>query len=167
MPMPKTAQIPDPRITWPPTNFPATAKVFAQNTVSIAAPPETIWTLLIDCKSWPSWYKHCSDVSILQGGQHLSPGAKFRFKTLDLYFEPEVITFEPNRLLVWRAKGPLGTSGAHAWLIEPTQSGCRVTTEEAQTGLLLTLIAARTRTRLLTAHEHWLQALKTLAQHPI
>jgi hypothetical protein len=66
--MPQSVQTPDSRILWPPQHSPATSKVFAQNTIEIAASPDTIWTLLIDCVRWPSWYKHCSDVSILRGG---------------------------------------------------------------------------------------------------
>jgi uncharacterized protein YndB with AHSA1/START domain len=162
--MTSNTQIPDSRITWPSRNTPASSVVFAQNTVDIAATPETVWALLIDCVRWPSWYKHCSDVSLLRGGPRLGPDAKFRFKTLGFYFEPEVETFDPQHMLVWLAKGPLGSSGAHAWFIEPTPGGCRVITEEAQRGLLPALLAARTRRMLLTAHGEWLRALKTLAE---
>jgi len=67
-------------------------------------------------------------------------------------------------MLVWLAKGPLGSSGAHAELIEPAPEGCRVMTEEAQRGLLPALLRARTRRILLTAHGEWLRALKALAE---
>jgi hypothetical protein len=162
--MTQSAQVPDRRIFWPPGLSPATARVFAQNVVEIAAKPETVWSLLIDCARWPSWYKHCADVSVLRGGPQLSANGKFRFKTLGFYFEPEVVTFDPCRMLVWSAKGPAGTSGAHAWYIEPTPGGCRIITEEAQKGLLLRLIGARTRRTLTTSHEEWLRALKALAE---
>ena len=162
--MTQTAQIPDSRIIWPPEHSPASSLVFAQNTIEIAATPDTIWTLLIDCIDWPLWYKHCSDVSVLRGGPLLSAKSKFRFKTLRFYFEPEIDTFEPSRMLVWSAKGPAGTSGAHAWYIEPTPGGCRVITEEAQRGLLLFFLGARTRGVLLASHQEWLRALKELAE---
>ena len=98
--------------------------VFAQNIVDVAASPETVWSQLVDCVAWPQWYKHCSDVAMLRGGSRLNPESKFRFKTLGLYFEPEIVTFEPHRMLVWSAKGPAGTSGSHAWYIEPSPRGC-------------------------------------------
>jgi len=157
-------QIPDPRIVWPPEHSPASSRVFAQNTIEIAAAPDTVWSLLIDCAEWPSWYKHCSDVSVVRGGPRLSARSKFRFKTLGFYFEPEIDTFDPSRMLVWSATGPAGTSGAHAWYIEPTPGGCRVITEEAQRGLLLFFLGARTRGLLLTSHQEWLRALKELAE---
>jgi hypothetical protein len=157
-------QTPDSRMAWPPNHSPASSKVFAQNTIEIAAAPDTVWALLIDCVQWPSWYKHCSDVSILRGGPLLSAKSKFRFKTLGYYFEPEIDTYKPHSSLVWSAKGPAGTSGAHAWHIEPTSDGCRVVTEEAQRGLLLSILGARSRRSLLTVHEEWLQALKRLAE---
>ncbi len=159
-----TAQTRDPEIPWPPTHSPASAVVFAHNEVEIAASPQKVWSLLIDCVAWPGWYKKCSDVSMLKGGPMLGAGSKFRFKTLRTYFEPEVVTFDSCRMLVWSAKGPAGTSGSHAWHIEPTAAGCRVVTEEAQTGLLLRLVGARVRRELVASHEEWVQSLKRLAE---
>jgi hypothetical protein len=162
--MTQSAQIPDPRIIWPKGRGPTGSSVFAQNIIEIAATPNTAWSLLIDCVKWPSWYKHCADVSVLRGGPVLSADSKFRFKTIGFYFEPEIETFQPSRMLVWSAKGPAGTSGAHAWHIEPTPGGCRVITEEAQRGLLLLLVGGRTRRTLLTSHDDWLRSLKALAE---
>jgi hypothetical protein len=110
--MTRHAQIPDSRITWPPGHSPSSSIVLAQNTIEIAATPEKVWAPLIDCVSWPFWYKHCTDVSVLRGGPVLSAKGKFRFKTIGFYFEPDVVTFSPYRLLIWVAKGPVGTSGA-------------------------------------------------------
>jgi hypothetical protein len=156
--------IPDARIDWPDGYDPSSAQVFAQNAIDVAATPEVAWSLLIDCERWPNWYSHCSDASILRGGSLLGPDCRFRFKTLGFYFEPEIDRFEPSRLLVWSAKGPAGTSGAHAWYIERTSTGCHVVTEEVQCGLLLSIIGRRTRKRLLTAHGEWLRGLKFLAE---
>ncbi len=157
-------QTSDQRIVWPAGHSPGSALVFAQNVVEIAASPKEVWSLLIDCIKWPQWYKHCSDVSMLRGGPLLDSKAKFRFKTLRLYFEPEVETFSPCHMLVWSAKGPAGTSGSHAWFIEPTPGGCRVITEEAQKGLVLLLRRSHLRNQLLASHEEWLQSLKKLAE---
>lgn len=108
------------RIIWSLENAPATAVVFAQTIIEIAATADKVWSLWIDCIRWPNWYKHCSEVSIVRGGPLLDGSSKFRFKTLRLVFEPEITMFEPARILVWMAKGPLCTRGAHAWYIEPT-----------------------------------------------
>ncbi len=165
--MTKSVQTPDSRIVWPPKYAPASAIVFAQNEIDIAATPETIWSLLIDCVNWPSWYKHCTDVSILRGGPSLSAQSKFRFKTIGFYFQPDIETFHPFQTLIWSAKGPAGTRGAHAWYIERNSGGCRVVTEEAQWGMLLSLVGGRTQRRLLTSHEDWLQGLKALAEERV
>lgn len=146
--MTKNVQIPDSRIVWPPHYAPASSIVFAQNSIDIAATPERVWSLLIDCVQWPSWYKHCTDVSMLRGGPLLSAQSKFRFKTLGFYFEPDIETFEPFKMLIWSAKGPAGTRGVHVWYIERKTGGCRVITEEAQRGLLLAFIGGRTRRTL-------------------
>ena len=162
--MPDGAQTPDRRIIWPAGHSPASATVFAHNAVEIASSPQKVWSLLIDCVTWPRWYKHCSDVSVLRGGPTLQAGAKFRFKTLRYYFEPEVVTCDPCRMLVWSAAGPAATSGSHAWYIEPTAAGCKVITEEAQKGLLLLFLRSRIRAELLASHEDWVQSLKKLAE---
>ena len=159
-----SSQSPDPEIPWPPNHPPASAIVFAHNSVDVRASPQRVWSVLIDCTAWPRWYKNCSDVSILEGGSQLEAGSRFRFKTLRTYFEPKVVTFEACRMLVWSAKGPAGTSGSHAWHIEPTAAGCRVVTEEAQTGLLLRLVGRRIRGELVASHEEWVQSLKRLAE---
>ncbi len=155
---------PDPHIAWPPLHAPANSLVFAQNVIDIAAAPGAVWAVLVDAVRWPAWYKHCSDVSILRDGPVLTATSKFRFRTLGFFFEPEIVTFEPDRILVWAAKGPAGTSGAHAWYIEPTPGGCRVVTEETQRGFLLLLVGPITRGRILKAHDDWLRGLKAQAE---
>lgn len=47
--MAEKAQTPDPRIVWPADNSPALSGVFAQNIIEIAATPDKVWALLIDC----------------------------------------------------------------------------------------------------------------------
>lgn len=162
--MTSTTSTPDSRIRWPAGHGQEVSRVFAQNIIDITATPEKVWSLLIDCTAWPQWYKHCSDVSITSGGTTLSDGSKFRFKTLGLSFEPLVEIYEPATMLVWTANGPLGTSGAHAWYIEKTATGCRVITEEAQKGALLWLVGGRVQNDLLKNHAEWLRALKELAE---
>jgi len=157
-------QVPDAAMIWPSGNSPAESGVFAQNVIEVRAKPETVWSLLVDCAKWPRWYRHCADVSILRDGSTLREHSKFRFKTLNLYFEPEVTVFEPQRMLVWFAKGPLGSSGAHAWRIEPIRDGCRVITEETQRGIPSRLLGWHTRKRLLLAHQDWLEGLKEMAE---
>ena len=154
----------DSHIEWPVAHSPASAIVFAHNEVEIKASPQKVWELLIDCTAWPRWYKHCSDVSILGAQKTLEAKAKFRFRTLRTYFEPEIVVFEPYTSIVWVAKGPVWTSGAHAWSIQLTADGCKVVTEETQKGGLLYLLGWRVRKDLELYHEEWVQALKRLAE---
>jgi hypothetical protein len=53
--MTKIAQTPDARIIWPAEHAPASALVFAQNVIDIAATPEAVWSQLVDCVTWPQW----------------------------------------------------------------------------------------------------------------
>lgn len=162
--MTQTAQTPDSRIIWPPDRLPSSAIVFAKNIIDISVGPTAVWPLLIDCVKWPTWYKYCADVSIVRGGPLLGSDSKFRFKTLGFYGEPEITTFRPSQMLVWEAKGPAGIGGSHAWYIETTSGGCRVITEEVQTGWLLFVVRSYLRSRLLSMHGEWLRALKEVAE---
>jgi len=51
--MTRSVQIPNLRIIWPPEHPPASSMVFAQNTIEVAATPDKVWSLLIDCVKWP------------------------------------------------------------------------------------------------------------------
>ncbi|WP_396272067.1 SRPBCC family protein [Granulicella arctica] len=106
--MKQTTQTPDPRIVWPREHRPESATVFTRNIIEIAASPDAVWALLTNCVRWPTWYKHCSDLSILRGGRLLGPDSKFRFKTLGFYGEPEITAFQLSQMLAWSAKGPPG-----------------------------------------------------------
>jgi hypothetical protein len=46
--MTKIAQTPDARIIWPAKHAPASALVFAQNVIDIAATPEAVWSQLVE-----------------------------------------------------------------------------------------------------------------------
>ncbi|RFU31122.1 hypothetical protein B7463_g5203, partial [Scytalidium lignicola] len=100
-----SGQSSDPEIPWPPKHSPASAVVFAHNSIDIEASPEKVWSLLIDCVAWPRWYKKCSDVSLLRGGPQLEAGSKFRFKTLRNYFEPEILRLMRTECLFGQPRG--------------------------------------------------------------
>jgi hypothetical protein len=51
--MTKIAQTPDARIIWTPEHAPASALVFAQNVIDIAATSEAVWSQLVHCVAWP------------------------------------------------------------------------------------------------------------------
>jgi hypothetical protein len=64
--------------------------------------------------------------------------------------------------LAWSGTG-LGAAAYHAWDIEPTPAGCRVSTEETQRGLVPTLARPLLRPLLKYTQEVWLEALKQVS----
>jgi hypothetical protein len=51
-----------PLIHWPRGLEPQNVDVFVHNEGWIGAPPDVVWTNLIDATQWPSWYANSADV---------------------------------------------------------------------------------------------------------
>ncbi|MCG8491256.1 MAG: SRPBCC domain-containing protein [Sneathiellales bacterium] len=113
-----------------------TTKTF-QAEIMISAPPEKIWSVLMETGSYPDWNPTVVEVK----GQY-KVGARLPTKVKDpageiLEMTNTVITLSPNREL--RQTG--GTFGIitfdHQWLLEPVQGGTKVTQYEVDRGALL------------------------------
>ena len=105
--------------------------------IMIPAPPEDVWTVLMDTESYPDW-----NPTVVQVDGHYEVGAKMPTKIKDptgktLEMKNTVRTLTPNREL--RQTG--GTLGIitfdHRWLLEPVDRGTKVTQHEVDRGALL------------------------------
>lgn len=67
--------------------------------------------------------------------------------------------FLPPQRLAFEFRGT-GDSGYQAWLIEKTESGCRVVTEERQRGFLTRLVNVLAGKRMVKQHQVWLETLR-------
>jgi hypothetical protein len=69
----------------------------------------------------------------------------------------------PNERIAWEVrKGNL--TAYHAWVIVPTDKGCRLITPESQNGFLTFLQKIFKPSKLLNLHEHWLEMIKAKAE---
>lgn len=153
------------KINWPPGLQPGDTPIYTYNELTIAEPPAVVWAWLIRAAWWPRWYGNCQDVRFISGdGPDLTPGMVFSWKTFGLRVETVVKEFVPGERLAWYGTGLLGARGYHAWVIEPTASGCHVITEETQRGLVPSLGRLYLRRGLLREHQHWLEGLAKMAQ---
>ncbi|WP_309713607.1 SRPBCC domain-containing protein [Armatimonas sp.] len=113
-------------------------KFFATKT-TIKAPAETIWSLLTDGPSWPTWNPTVDRIegTIAQGQKitvhaKISPGRTF----------PVVVsTFTPPQKMVWTGAMPLGLfTGERTYLLTPQDDGSvEFSMREAFTGPLAPL----------------------------
>ena len=86
-------------------------------------------------------------------------GTRFKWKTFSLTIESTVLEFVPPKRLAWDGHAA-GFDGYHAWLIQKTDEGSAVVTEETQSGLLPRLQKAFAPQRMEKMHQVWLEKLK-------
>ena len=148
------------QIVWPSQYEPANCSVHARNELEIAAAPETVWAWLIQAQIWPTWYPNSANIVFLIGQPpDLALGTKFRWKTFGATIESTVLEFVSYERLAWDAHGT-GLNAYHAWLIQKTEHGCNVITEETEGGGIARLARALRPTRMEQQHQIWLEGLR-------
>lgn len=151
-------------ISWPDEYQPAKSSFFVHNEIEIAAPPQVVWDILIQAETWPEWYKGAENVQVQDSDQGLlSKDATFTWKTMGIHFESQVKEFNPPTRLSWESRKPK-IKGYHAWLIEPTDSGCRLITDESQYGWLTFFEKTLLPNKLRKLHDVWLAEIKKKAE---
>lgn len=151
-------------INWPSEYLPEDAKFFVHNEIDIQAAPQKVWELLIQAEIWPDWYEGASEVNIQNSETGiLDSGAVFTWKTMGLDFESTILEFEPYTRLGWESNKK-SIQGYHAWLIIPTETGCRLITEESQKGWLTFFEKTFQPNKLRKLHDIWLANIKAKAE---
>jgi hypothetical protein len=157
-----------PGISWPEGLYPEECPVFCHNELDCELSPQQLWPWLCRAVRWHEFYNNCHRLRILDdGGIDLQMGTRFRWWTFGVPVETVVDSFEPNRYLSWTGTG-LGARGHHVWLLEPSEHGCLVTTEETQRGVAVGIISPLLKLGLQYFHQRWLQGLERVAHqgHP-
>jgi uncharacterized protein YndB with AHSA1/START domain len=149
-------------IVWPSRYEPGKPPIHVRNEIEIASSPDRVWDALIRAPLWPLWYANAANVVIEGGADTLSLGGRFRWRTFGVRIASTVMEFVPYERLAWDAHAA-GVDAYHAWLIEPTTTGCHILTEETQYGVLARLSALVMPKRMATEHQRWLEGLKTRA----
>ena len=152
-------------VVWPDEFNPENAKWYVYNEIEINAKPEVVWNILIDAKKWHTFYKGVeSPIEYLDStATTLKYGLRFKLHTMSLKLEPEMKEFVPNERMAWEVRrGNL--TAYHAWVIVPTENGCRLITPEAQNGFLTFLQKVFQPNKLLRLHDTWLKLIKERAE---
>ena len=156
------------KINWPDNYKPEEAGFFVHNEIDIKASPQTVWNILVKAEDWPQWYEGASDVHIKSNTSGiLEDKTEFSWKTMGQDFESTIIKeFQAPYRLSWEATKS-NIRGYHAWLIIPTEDGCKVITSEAQHGFLTFMQKAFLPNKLRKLHDIWLDELKQKAEDEI
>lgn len=147
-------------IIYPAKFEPSNCSIFVHNEILINASSEEIWLSLVNATTWHEWYSNASKIQILNyHNNYLLAGSKFKWRTFGINLESEIVEFIPHQRLAWKAVG-MGTFAYHAWLIIPTENGCKVITEETQYGWLCRLGKFLIPNLIYKYNQIWLNGLK-------
>ncbi|EON76025.1 hypothetical protein ADIS_3503 [Lunatimonas lonarensis] len=154
-------------IEWPEQFNPEKSDFYVHNEIEINAAPEVVWKLLIEASDWNKWYGNIQDIQFENPQQRdLSAGTKVFWKSMGQELNNTVMQFDPNKALAWQFD-EANIQGYHAWLIIPTENGCKVITDESQTGRLARLQKVFLPNKLKKQHDEWLVKLKEHAENPV
>ena len=105
-------------------------------TILIAAPPETIWKLLVDPHTWRHWWPGCLEAETRDRKQlHEGSELTLRLKLGWIVFktQPKVDAATPCRSLAWTGQSA-GVTGRHAFYLDAKPSGTFVRQQETFRG---------------------------------
>lgn len=116
--------------------------IVVELSVNVAADRQTIWTLLTDASTWPTWWRDCraaaaSDFRRLREGSQLEVVVQPRHgKTT---FRPEVDLLTEGKTLSLTERSALLQTTV-AWHLHATESGTRITVHGVLTGFATVLM---------------------------
>lgn len=91
----------------------------------VAAPPDRVWSLLVDVAQWPRWGPTVADAEVTGASTDglIGAGSRGRVRTAAGFWLPfEVTSFEPGRQWSWRVAGVPATTHR----VRPVDGGCEV-----------------------------------------
>lgn len=103
--------------------------------ITVDAPAETVWRVMLDVATWPTWTASMTSVTVLEPGP-LRVGSTVRIRQPRLPATVWTIdALVPGRSFSWRSRRP-GVRTVAEHVIEPDAPGCTVTLVVRQSGPL-------------------------------
>lgn len=130
--------------------------------VTIDAPPDSVWTVLTDLPAYPSW-----DSGVTKTEGEIAAGAKIKLWTEvspGRAFPLKVATLDRPSSMIWTGGVPLGLfKGTRTFTLTPDGPGTHVNVHEDFEGLLVGLIG-RNLPDLQPSFEQFVAGLKARAE---
>jgi len=136
------------------------APAVATGEIDIRASPAVVWEVLADVAGWPAWNPDVSRASI---DAALRPGTVFRWKAGPGTIVSTIRQADRPSRLGWTGR-TLGIRAKHAYRLEQSSAGTRVTTEESWDGLPVRLFTTAMRRTLSKSVAGGLKHLKAEAE---
>lgn len=152
------------KINWPDEFNPKVSDFYVHNEIEINATPDQVWQLLINAKQWDTWYDGIQNIKFEDPLQTtLAFNSKVFWNSMGQSLNNTIVEFEPFTRLSWQFNESK-IQGYHAWIIIPTEKGCKVITDESQNGRLAKLQKIFLPRKLMRQHNKWLKLLKLEAE---
>ncbi len=151
-------------VNWPEEFNPAKSKFYVYNEIVIDASPEKVWQILIEAEKWPDFYSGATNVKVSNTEGVISDTSSFIWETMGFQFTSVIKEFIPYQRLSWQSYKK-GIPGYHAWVIIPTDGGCRLITAESQNGWITIPEKLFQPNKLLKLHDLWLSQIKLKAEN--
>ena len=135
---------------------PAVARVWTE----IAASRESVWSLLSDIRSWPSWNPDVKSASI---DGPLTEGTVSRWKAGPSTIRSTLQAVEPPALIGWTGR-TLGIAATHVYRLAEHDGTTTVTSEESWEGALVRVFRKSMQKTLHQSLESGLRYLKAEAE---
>ena len=150
---------------WPPGHDPRGSDLHCVNELTMDAPPEAVWEVLVRADRWRSIYPNALRVRHVSGPwPELASGTRWRWVTFGVPVETEIVLCERPSRLTWVGEG-LGATGAHRWMLEETDDGrTRVLTDETQRGLAVKALRPVMLPAMRRLHQRWLEGIAGAAR---
>jgi hypothetical protein len=133
------------------------APAYAESTLEVAAPRETVWDVLTGFAEWPTWNDGVARVQI---DAPPAPGVKFRWKSGPGTIKSVLDEVDAPRAVSWTGK-TVGIRAAHAWqLEEPAPGRTLVSTQESWSGLVVRFLRRSIQPTLQKSIEEMVVALQ-------
>jgi uncharacterized protein YndB with AHSA1/START domain len=140
----------------------AQAEARSSGAITIKAPIERVWGLVVGIDAWPQWNKAVQSAR-MEGP--VARGGRFDWKSRGFGIHSTFETVIPFTRVSWRGE-TLGTHAVHRWEFRATPDGIVVTTVETMTGLVPTLMPGGVQQMLDEVIPNLLSSLKTAAERP-
>lgn len=152
-------------VRWPEGEQPSRSPIHFTNELKVPVSVETVWSLLIDPKVWPSFYPGVQHVDLLRGDSRLQLGTEFETNLAGQDVFASVQEFEPMTRIAWGGYPKVSeeSKAYHAWIITPTPEGCHLWTEETMRGPYWIELAKKAPDGFWLTHEKLLRDLARVA----
>lgn len=151
-------------INWPEEMTPSRSPIHFTSEFEVAASPETIWSLLVDPKAWPSFYPGVEHVHLLDGRESLAPWHAVRNQSGRLRRIRSVQEFKPVTQIALGGFPKIAddSKAYQARINAPTAKGCHLWTEDTMQGHWVEL-AKKAPDAFWRPHEKLPEALEEVA----